>query len=94
MFAFAPDRYFKANVSGAGPYVFIIPDASADAHLNIWVPFPRGDPLTFVQYLRWSLLHWAGFPGMAEWNTFPGWPDNAKLPQDDLAVLTSDLPPF
>jgi hypothetical protein len=95
VFVFAEDQYFKANVSGADTeYAFHLPDARVDARLFYWAPFPRGGPLTFVQYLRWSLLQWAGFPGMAEWNTFPGWPDDVKLPQDDLAVLTKDLPPF
>lgn len=95
VFFFAEDQYFKDNVSGAvTPYAFTIPDTNTDAVLFYRAAFPQGAPLTFVQYLRWSLLHWAGFPGMAEWDAFPGWPDSVTLLQDDLAVLTKDLTPF
>jgi hypothetical protein len=69
VFAFAEDQFFKANVSGADTeYAFHLPDARADARLFYWAPFPRGGPLTFVEYLRWSLLHWAGFTvGTGQW---------------------------
>ncbi|MBV9613951.1 MAG: hypothetical protein JO031_00675 [Ktedonobacteraceae bacterium] len=79
LFEFAPDRSFKDNYGGAGtPYAFFLPDMRADAWL---VDLSR----TFVQYLRMSILQWAGFPGMAEWRT---------VPEEDLAFLTHDLLPF
>ncbi len=52
------------------------------------MPVPKKKPatsVTFVQYLRTSLLKWAGFPGMADWPT---------VPQDDLILLTEGLIPF
>ena len=75
-------------------HAFTLPDASVDACLAPWVPSPKEGELTFVQYLRWSLLEWAGFPGMTGRGTILTWPDDVKLPQDDLAVLTKDLPLF
>jgi len=95
IFFFAEESLLKAEVSGAGaPYAFTIPDASADAHLAPWVPSPKDGELTFVQYLRWSLLEWAGFPGMTGRGTILAWPGDAKPPLEDLAVLTKDLTPF
>ncbi len=94
-FTFAEDQYFKDHASGAGaPYAFDLPNAGVDAHLYVDLPFPKRGRITFVEYLRWSLLTWAGFPGMAEWNTFPGWPDDVIPPLEDIALLTKELTPF
>ncbi len=95
IFYFAEERLLKAEVSGAGaPYAFTIPDANADGYLSPWILSPKGGPLTFVEYLRWSLLKWAGFPGLTGRGTILAWPGDAKMPLDDLAVLTKDLPLF
>jgi hypothetical protein len=80
---FAPDRHFKNYQTGAGTtYLFALPDARADAVL--WDPQFEGH-ITFVQYVRRSVLRWAGFPGMANW---------PQVPQEDLIFLTNDLKPF
>jgi hypothetical protein len=75
--AFAPNRFVK-NSSGGGQshYTFQLPDLHADAYTY---------GMTFVEYVRLSLLQYAGFPGMAEW---------AEKPEADLALLTKDLIPF
>lgn len=78
-FEFAPDADFKDGYGGSSsPYTMILPDASADVRLI-------GTGMTFVQYLRVSLLSWGGFIGMRKWPT---------VPKGDLAVLTRDLIPF
>lgn len=80
---FAPDRYRKDNQSGGDtPYLFELPDARADAMLLD--PQSEGQ-ITFVQYLRRSVLRWAGFPGMVNW---------PQVPQEDLTFLTNDLKPL
>ncbi len=96
-FAFAEDALFKAEVSGAGgPYSFHIPDACMDARLDPWVPSPKkyGSGFTFVEYLHWSLLQWAGFPGLAGRSAIPLWPDDVIPPLEDIAMLTKDLIAF
>jgi hypothetical protein len=96
-YAFAEDTLSKAEVSGAGgPYSFHIPDACMDARLDSWVPSPKkyGSEFTFVEYLRWSLLQWAGFPGLAGRATFAAWPEEVPPPKEELAMLTKDLIPF
>jgi hypothetical protein len=76
-FAFADDRCFKDYTGGSySNYTISLPDAGADA--KTW-------GMTFVEYVRLSLLQYAGFPGMAEW---------AEKPDADLAMLTKDLIPF
>jgi hypothetical protein len=54
----APDRLYKANISGGDPYHVELPFHGADP------PF-RGEPhgLSFVDYLRLA-LRWGGFPGL------------------------------
>ncbi len=80
----APDRYLKSHQSGGGCwYLFLLPNADADAVL--WEDPVSAALVTFVQYLRTSLLQWAGFPGMADWPT---------VPKDDLTLLTEGLIPF
>jgi hypothetical protein len=83
-FAFALERFEKDFMSGtSSSYQFSLPDPGADALM--WNPFSQQEQISFVQYLRLSLLQWAGFPGMM------GWP---KVPQEDLAFLTEGLIPF
>lgn len=57
-------------------YTFEFPDRHADTYAY---------SMTFVDYLRLSLLQYAGFPGMAEWPV---------KPEKDLAVLIHHLIPF
>lgn len=95
IFYFAEESLLKAEVSGAGaPYAFTIPDASADGHLAPWILSPKGSEFTFVEYLRWSLLTWAGFPGLAGRSAIPLWPDDVIPPLEDIAMLTKELIPF
>jgi hypothetical protein len=77
-FEYAPDCFEKDFTSGGGGtnYSFSFPDSGVDA---------KTYKSTFVQYLRSSLLQWAGFPGMAEWPV---------KPEKDLALLTKGLIPF
>jgi hypothetical protein len=76
-FEFADDVSFKDYTGGSySNYTITLPDAGADA--KTW-------GMTFVEYVRLSLLQYAGFPGMAEW---------AEKPEEDLAMLTKDLIPF
>ncbi|MGH2496471.1 MAG: hypothetical protein ACRDIV_17365 [Ktedonobacteraceae bacterium] len=80
---FAEDRYFKDYCNGSSsPYAFTLPDAAADSLLYC---FDFNQPVTFVQYLRTSILRWGGFPGLAQWPT---------APIDDVAFLTQGLIPF
>lgn len=81
---FAEDRYFKDYCNGSSsPYAFPLPDAGADSLLHCFA-FDR--PVTFVDYLRTSILRWGGFPGLAQWPT--------AVPEDDVAFLTQGLMPF
>lgn len=83
-FDFAEDRYFKDYCGGSSsPYGFTLPDASADSFLYC---FSYDQPVTFVDYLRTSILGWAGFPGFAQWPT--------AVPVDDLAFLMQELVVF
>lgn len=76
-FEFAPDRFFKDYAGGGqSHYTFLFPDAGADTSVY---------GMTFVEYLRLSLLQYAGFPGMAEWPV---------KPEEDLTLLTEGLIPF
>ena len=83
---FAPDRAFKDITSGGPtPYLFLLPDAHADASLIEMEYIPRQERLvTFVEYLRFSLA-WAGFPGMSQWRV---------APKEDITFLTQGLLPF
>lgn len=84
LFEFAEDRYFKDYCNGSSsPYRFTLPDDGADALLYC---FAYDQPVTFVNYLRISILRWAGFPGFAQWPT--------GVPVDDLAFLTQGLTAF
>lgn len=77
-FEFADDCYGKDYASGSpSQYLFWFPDASADAN--------DAYGMTFVEYLRFSLLQWAGFPQMVEW---------LVKPEKDLLLLTQGLLPF
>lgn len=83
-FEFAEDRYFKDYYNGSStPYVFHLPDASADSPLYC---FEYDQPVTFVDYLRTSILRWAGFPGFMRWPT--------AVPEEDIAFLTQGLVVF
>jgi hypothetical protein len=76
-FEYADDQFFKDYSGGSQTnYSFTFPDAAADTYAY---------GMTFVQYLRLSLLEYAGFPGMSEWPV---------KPLDDLATLTHGLLPF
>jgi len=54
---FAPDIYHKVNVSGGSPYALVLPEAGADAVIDI-----NGKHSYFVDYLR-ECFKWGGFPG-------------------------------
>lgn len=83
-FDFAEDRYFKDYCGGSSsPYGFALPDASADSFLYC---FAYDQPVTFVDYLRTSILRRAGFPGFMQWPT--------AVPEDDMAFLTQGLVAF
>lgn len=83
-FEFAEDRYFKDYCNGSSsPYIFTLPNPGADSLLYCFA-FDR--PVTFVDYLRTSILRWGGFPGLAHWPT--------AVPEDDVAFLTQGLIPF
>ncbi len=83
-FDFAEDRYFKDYCGGSSsPYGFALPNASADSFLYC---FAYDQPVTFVDYLRTSILRWAGFPGLAQWPS--------DVPVDDIAFLTQGLVAF
>jgi hypothetical protein len=58
--AFAPDVYHKVNVSGGTPYAIILPNAGADALIEIY-----GKQSYFVDYLR-ECFKWGGFPGFGD----------------------------
>lgn len=77
-FEFAPDPFFKDLTGGSStPYVIQLGQAGIDGTL--------ADPsLTFMAYVRKS-LRWAGFPGMAEWES---------APLEDIAFVTQDMLPF
>ena len=58
---FAPDALHKANISGGGPYFIQVPQSLADARVE---DAPHN--VTFVEYLRFAILEWGGFPGWEE----------------------------
>ncbi|HLG76736.1 MAG TPA: hypothetical protein VKX46_09980, partial [Ktedonobacteraceae bacterium] len=80
-FASSADRkdYFAGDLFSG--YRFDIPNKHADVILYE----DEEERMTFVRYLRLSLLQYAGFPGMAHW---PG------KPEEDLELLTQGLIPF
>lgn len=55
----APDLCHKDDKSGGMYYNIVLPNASADALLED-TPYD----LMFVEYLRFALLEWGGFPGL------------------------------
>jgi hypothetical protein len=80
---FAPGSERKDYYAGDmfSPYRFDIPNQYADVLL-----YTDGEEdVTFVSYLRTSLLRYAGFPGIARWPV---------KPEEDLARLTEGLLPF
>lgn len=85
VFEFAPDQHEKCYLAGGkSPYRFLFPNPQADFFLPRF-SWSQEASLSFVDYLRTSLLTWAGFPGMATW---------PKVPEEDLAFLTKNLTPF
>ena len=59
--ALAPDDLHKDNVSGGDPYGVYLPNPAVDFAL-----VDGRHDLHFVSYLRLAILHWGGFPGLAE----------------------------
>jgi hypothetical protein len=57
--ALAPDDLHKDNVSGGDPYGVLLPQPAVDC---IFENEPHG--LHFVDYLRFAILKWGGFPGL------------------------------
>jgi hypothetical protein len=60
----SPDVFHKDNVSGGAPYGLHLPNAAVDVELR-----NQSRQMTFVSYLRFSLLEWGGFPGLASLNS-------------------------
>jgi hypothetical protein len=56
----APDKFFKANFGGGGPYAVLVPFFGADPVFT-----HERHELPFVDYLRLA-FRWAGFPGLEE----------------------------
>ena len=57
----APDDLHKDNVSGGDQYGLQLPDPSAD-----FIFMVERHNLLFVPYLRFPILRWGRFPGLAE----------------------------
>jgi len=77
----SPDEYTKYNISGAEPYhiKYLRPHHVTDGLCSAgWLQ------MRFVDYLR-TALSWGGMPGIAR---LP------KRPDEDIAILTTDLLPF
>lgn len=77
----SPDEYTKYNISGAEPYhiKYLRRHDVTDGICSAgWLQ------MSFVDYLR-TVLSWGGLPGIAR---LP------KRPNEDIAVLTTDLLPF
>lgn len=78
----SPDYLHKANISGGGPYAVEVPFLGADPIFgNEEVAAP------FVDYLRDTLLRWAGFARLAELG------DDAHV-RRFVEEITSQLEPF
>ncbi len=75
----APDDLHKDNVSGGDPYGVHLPDPSAD-----FLFLYERHSLRFVPYLRLTILHWGGFPGM----------DGRAVQFEPLGGLVAGLEPF
>lgn len=73
----APDAIQKANMSGGGPTMIMIPNPAMDAPLIS----EQWDGVLFVNYLR-ECFRWGGFPGLK---------DSLDLPEQELDFLTKDL---
>ena len=78
-FPIAPDEHHKYFYSGAGPYAIPCLNLVADAPLLY-----ERHGTTFVNYLRISF----------RWGGFPGWERIEQRPEQDLALLTTDLLPI
>ena len=77
--ALAPDDLHKDNVSGGDPYGVYLPNASADFVFDC-----QPHSLNFVPYLRFAILRWGGFPGLAD----------REEPFEPLDQLVAGLEPF
>lgn len=75
-----PDAIQKANMSGGGPTMIMIPNPAMDAPLIS----EQWDGMLFMNYLR-QCFQWGGFPGL---NDYPDYP------KDELDFLTKDLIPL
>ncbi len=75
-----PDAIQKANLSGGGPTMMMVPNPGMDGPLisEGW------DGVLFMNYLR-QCFQWGGFPGFKE---------NPDYPKDELEFLTKDLLPL
>ena len=75
-----PDAIQKANMSGGGPTMIMVPNLAMDAPLIS----EQWDGVLFMNYLR-QCFQWGGFPG------FNQKPD---YPKDEIEFLTKDLHPL
>ena len=76
----APDAIHKANLSGGGPTMLLVPNPAMDAPLisDQW------EGVLFMNYLR-ECFQWGGFPGMK---------DSPDLASAELDFLSKDLLPL
>jgi hypothetical protein len=75
-----PDAIQKANLSGGGPTIIMIPNPAMDAPLIS----EQWDGILFMNYLR-QCFRWGGFPGLKDYPDYP---------KDELNFLTKDLLPL
>ena len=75
-----PDAIQKANMSGGGPTMIMVPNLAMDSPLIS----EQWDGVLFMNYLR-QCFQWGGFPGLKE---------EPDYPKDELDFLTKDLLPL
>lgn len=85
----APDFFHKDNISGGAPYSMSIPDTNVDGILR-----DEWHNVSFVDYLRITILEWGGFPGLSLSNPYQRWRTNQLLVPSWFSELTSGLESF
>jgi hypothetical protein len=75
-----PDAIQKANMSGGGPTMIMIPNPAMDGPLIS----EQWDGELFINYLR-QCFHWGAFPGFRE---------SSECPMDEIEFLKKDLLPL
>lgn len=76
----APDAIQKANMSGGGPTIIMVPNPAMDSPLVS----EQWDGVLFMNYMR-QCFQWGGFPGLR---------DGLDYPAEELNFLTKDLLPL